>query len=198
LKEYEDSLQSVKKGLSLDPSNDMLMETLKELGEVLPGSVTSLGESEEASLEDDEEMEEVEVEVDSSSSVQHQTVKMKKESSSSKKSPGKLNKKLKPLKKTTEGIIFPRLPPHAPEPQMSGEDEEGEGDGGDVKHGVVVGCQTTNGNFYVEVFKSWAPIGAKRFLELVESHFFDSKVTDECIFFHYIKIVTTHTHKIKN
>jgi len=33
--------------------------------------------------------------------------------------------------------------------------------------------ETTKGSFIVEVHKDWAPIGAKRFLELVEDRFYD-------------------------
>ena len=39
-----------------------------------------------------------------------------------------------------------------------------------------VRCQTTAGNFTIAMREDWAPIGYKRFMELVEAHFFDGQV----------------------
>ncbi|KAL7559392.1 hypothetical protein ACA910_008014 [Epithemia clementina (nom. ined.)] len=40
----------------------------------------------------------------------------------------------------------------------------------------LVCCQTTKGPWNVLVHDSWAPLGAQRFLEAVNSHYFDTKV----------------------
>mmetsp|Transcript_27637 Transcript_27637/g.49315 ORF Transcript_27637/g.49315 Transcript_27637/m.49315 type:complete len:252 (-) Transcript_27637:125-880(-) len=41
-------------------------------------------------------------------------------------------------------------------------------------HSALVECETTVGNFTAEVHPEWAPLGAARFLGLVESGFFDN------------------------
>ena len=41
---------------------------------------------------------------------------------------------------------------------------------------TIVCCQTTKGEITVAVHPSWAPLGAQRFLEMVTSGFFSSKV----------------------
>ena len=37
-------------------------------------------------------------------------------------------------------------------------------------------CGTTTGPFVIELRPDWAPLGVKRFVELVEDKFFDGKV----------------------
>jgi len=51
----------------------------------------------------------------------------------------------------------------------------------------LVCCETTQGNMNLLLHEKWAPIGVARFLEMVESHYFQSKVplfrcTDACQF----------------
>ena len=41
---------------------------------------------------------------------------------------------------------------------------------------TLVLCSTTKGNLFVLVHESWAPKGARRFLEMVDSKYFNSKV----------------------
>lgn len=41
---------------------------------------------------------------------------------------------------------------------------------------TLVVCSTTKGNLFALVHESWAPKGARRFLEMVDSKYFNSKV----------------------
>jgi len=72
----------------------------------------------------------------------------------------KTKKKDKEFTKDPDSFIRPKLPKHAPSSSSS----------------VMVECSSSTGSIYIEVFKSWAPIGANRFLELVNTDFFSSKV----------------------
>lgn len=52
---------------------------------------------------------------------------------------------------------------------------------------ALVRCQTTKGSMSLLIHETWAPIGVARFLEMVESHYFETKVplfrcTDACQF----------------
>lgn len=38
-----------------------------------------------------------------------------------------------------------------------------------------VKCLTTKGEIYIKVYENWAPIGSKRFLELVNDQFYTGK-----------------------
>ena len=52
---------------------------------------------------------------------------------------------------------------------------------------VLVCCDTTQGNMNVLLHENWAPLGVARFLEMVKSHYFETKIplfrcTDACQF----------------
>jgi len=46
----------------------------------------------------------------------------------------------------------------------------------DPSQGVTVRLETTQGNIMLRIVRKWAPIGADRFLELVDRRFFDSRI----------------------
>mmetsp|Transcript_36846 Transcript_36846/g.47611 ORF Transcript_36846/g.47611 Transcript_36846/m.47611 type:complete len:484 (-) Transcript_36846:1050-2501(-) len=93
----------------------------------------------------------IEVEIDP---VAHQYPKSQRESLNSK------SKSKAKTQKDPNSLIRPQSPLHAPK----------------SKEGVVVECLTTKGSVYIEVMKEWAPYGAERFIRLVNSNFFSSKV----------------------
>ena len=46
---------------------------------------------------------------------------------------------------------------------------------------TVVQCETTKGTMKMDVFEKWSPIGAQRFLELVEDEFFTDHPLYRCV-----------------
>ena len=45
----------------------------------------------------------------------------------------------------------------------------------------IVVCDTTQGMLRIEIYESWAPLGAKRFLELVKDNFFTDIAFFRCV-----------------
>ena len=46
---------------------------------------------------------------------------------------------------------------------------------------IVVSCETTKGPIKIEVHRDWAPIGAERFLALVEDNFYTDIALYRCV-----------------
>jgi hypothetical protein len=76
-------------------------------------------------------------------------------------------------------VVLPSVPPPAPPPVVPsvapvapGEIDESAPD----PDAVDVRCFTTEGYFTVRVNPSWAPLGAARFLEMVDDEFFSDRV----------------------
>ncbi|WP_339612479.1 peptidylprolyl isomerase [uncultured Rubinisphaera sp.] len=64
-------------------------------------------------------------------------------------------------------------PAPSPKAPANPESEDGSSTSVPVEGSFQVKFETTKGDFVVEVYPEWAPIGAARFKELVESDFFD-------------------------
>lgn len=93
--------------------------------------------------------------------------------------PGSLNPQSESASKITVEVVTPSRPDPGPDCLHTLPDEHYHGShivrppSGPV---TLVCCQSTKGTINIAVHPTWAPIGAARFLDMVESGFFSSKV----------------------